>query len=412
MKDDSGIAPLGDLARGIDEASDAGDEDRLRYLGTVCEDRLPSATGVDRVRVLYYWSNTFSSIINIKRGVHGYSWDWNQPEAIEDILLLRRAISEPSFEQTDSVLSLQVRTNLANRLDSVGRPIAGFGHRRSVLGRVPHFAKALAGQAQSIAFYARQLYDDGHIPVLLAHARSFFDAALDKSALWESGDRDRFASRLRTERDEIDDALQRHGYDEKFDLNQWPLGKTKRGRAYRQWCLRERLFLNPLNDAYTESVAATDVLHLPSHTYSVNEAPRFPAYFNLLKQEYVSARYRLYQAIHEEDPRFVMRNVLLLDSGEGQVFGHYTENFRASFRSAYALFDKVALFLNDYFEVGMNPGQVTFRNVWYERKRKSATLRAEFKERPNWPLRGLYFVSKDLFDEDLNPPYSPTSDLG
>ena len=156
-----------------------------------------------------------------------------------------------------------------------------------------------------------------------------------------------------------------------------------------------------------DSVAATDVLHLPDHTYSIDEAPRFPAYFNLLKQEYVSARYRLYQAIREEDPRFVMRDVLLLDSGEGQVLGHYTENFRTAFRSAYALFDKIALFVNDYFGVGMNPGQVTFRNVWYEKKGKSATLRDEFREHRNWPLRGLYFVSKDLFDDDFKDIAEP-----
>ena len=405
MNDDSGIAALDDLARDIDEASDADDEDRLRHLGTACAERLTSATGLDRVRVLYYWSNTFSSIIDIKRRIHGYSWDWNQPEAVENILLLRRALSEPSFEHADSVLSLQIRTNLANRLDAVGRPIAGFEQRRSVLRREPRFAKALAGQAKSVAFYARQLYDDGHIAVLLAHARSLFDAALDKSALWESGDRGLFASTLRTERDGIADALQRNGYDEDFDLNQWALGKTKRGRAYRRWCLRERLFLNPLNDGYTDSVAATDVLHLPSHTYRANEAPRFPAYFNLLKQEYVSARYRLYQAIHERDPRFVMRSVLLLDSGEEQLFGHYTENLRASFRSAYALFDKVALFVNDYFDVGMSPRDVTFRKVW--QKKNSVTLRADFVERPNWPLRGLYSVSKDLFDSAFNDVADP-----
>ena len=407
MRDESGVAPLDDLARDIDEASDAGNEDRLRYLGTVCEDQLKSALGMHRVRILYYWSNTFSSIIDIKRRSHGYSWNWDQPEAIENILLLRRAIMEPSFEQTDSVLPLQIRTNLATRLNSVGRPIAGLEQRRSVLGRVPRFAKALAGQASSIAFYARQLYDDGHIPILLAHARSLFDAALAKSAFWESDDRSRFASKLRIERDEINDALQRNGYDEDFDLNQRPLGKTKRSRAYRQWCLRERLFLNPLNDAFTDSVAATDVLHLPSHAYSVNEAPRFPVYFNLLKQEYVSARYRLHQAIHEEDPRFLMRNVLLLDSGEGQVLGHYTENFRAAFRSAYALFDKIGLFVNDYFDVGMSPGHVTFRNVWYEKKGRSATLRAEFREHRNWPLRGLYFVSKDLFDNNFKDIAEP-----
>ena len=67
-----------------------------------------------------------------------------------------------------------------------------------------------------------------------------------------------------------------------------------------------------------------------------------------MKQEYVSTRYRLYRAIHEADPDFVMRDVLMLDSGEGQAFGHYTEVIRSTFRSFYAIFVKVGLFLNDY----------------------------------------------------------------
>ena len=85
--------------------------------------------------------------------------------------------------------------------------------------------------------------------------------------------------------------------------------------------MRERLFLNPLNEAYTDTVAAADVLHLPSHSYKFPEMPRFPAYYNLMKQEYVSARYRLYEAIHGIAPEFVMSDVVMLDSGEGQVLG-------------------------------------------------------------------------------------------
>ena len=272
----------------------------------------------------------------------------------------------------------------------------------------PLFAKALAGQAQDIAFYATQVYDNGHIPLLLAAARSLFDAALDETAFWESDDRDSVASRLLEECNRIADYLRRNDYDESYDFDRWSLGDTEEERTYRRWCLRERLFLNPLNDAYTKSVAATDVLHLPSHTYRIDESPRFPAYFNLLKQEYVSARYRLYRAIYEQGPEFSMRDVLLLDSGEGQILGHYTEDLRASFRSAYAIFDKVGLFLNDYFGLEIDPGKVTFRNVWFENsKQPTSEIRSKFKGHQNWPLRGLYFLSKDLFDRDFEEVAQP-----
>ena len=89
-----------------------------------------------------------------------------------------------------------------------------------------------------------------------------------------------------------------------------------------------------------------------------------------MKQEYVSARYRLYRATHEDDPAFMMRDVLLLDSGEGQALGHYTEDLRSAFRSTYAIFDKVGLFLNDYFKIELEPRKVSFRSVWYAKPRR------------------------------------------
>ena len=397
-----------DLATAIDAASDTGDEASLRQLGNVCESRLSNAEGIDRVRLLYFWSNVYSSIVAIKRNDRDYVWNWNQPEGVQNILLLRRAIREPSFATANAVVARQVRTNLANRLHTIGRPVAANEERLRVLRYDALFAKALAGQAKGIAFYASQLYDNMHILLMLAAARSIFDVALDKNAFWESDDRESVAPGLLEERNRIADDLRRNRYDENYDLNQWSLGDTEEERIYRRWCLRERLFLNPLNDAYTESVAATDVLHLPSHTYQMDDVLRFPAYYKLMKQEYVSARYRLYRAIHEDVPELIMRDVLLLDSGEGQVLGHHTEELKASFRCTYAIFDKVGLFLNDYFRLGMKPGKVTFRNVWFDNsRRKAAEIHPKFKGKRNWPLRGLYFLSKDLFDGDFEEVAEP-----
>ena len=388
---------LEDLAHAIDSASDAGDEALLRQLAGECERRLATAEGVDRVRLRYYQSNTYSAVITAKQNDDAYIWSWEQPDGIQNILLLRQAISEPAFEVLDPIITCQIRTNLANRLNNLGRSIAANEQWLKVLKTDPRFAKALASRAQGISFYAGKLYDYNHTPILLAAARDLYDKALDEDAFWESGDRNSIASALMEERRQIADYLLRNQYNEEFNLNQWSLGATEEERAYRHWCLRERLFLNPLNEAYTESVAASDVLHLPNHTYDIEDAPRFPSYYNLMKQEYVSARYRLYRATHEGDPEFLMRDVLMLDSGEGQVLGHFTEDLRSAFRSSYAIFDKVGLFLNDYFQFGLNPRKVNFRNVWYEPNKSD--LRAMFRGRPNLPLRGLYFLSHDLFDK-------------
>ena len=395
---------LEDLGKAIDEASDKGDERLLRQLGSRCEKKLEVAVGEDRVYLLYYQANVLGSIISLQREEETDIWDWEQSDGIQNVLLLRQAIMEPAFATINPTVSCQIRTNLAYRLFVLGRPVAANEQWLKVNEIEPHFAKALGGRAKAVAHYAGVLYDEGHKQILLAHAESLIDSALSPLAVWESGDRDAVAPGLIDFRNDIIEYLTSVAY-EHNDLNQWSLGKTEAERRYRQWCLRQRLFLNPLNDISTDSVAATDVLHLPSHVYEISEKPRFPAYFNLLKQEYVSARYRFYRATHEDDPEYLMHDVLMLDSGEHQVLGHYVEDLRSAFRAAYALFDKIGLFLNDYYRVGLDPGRVSFRQVWH--KMLSGSLGSILNNQRNWILEGLYFLSKDLFDESLTAVAEP-----
>ena len=405
------MTKLADLGRAIDAAADIGDESRLRELGDRCRDRLTTATGEARVLLHYYRSNTYAGIISCKRGDVDYVWSWEQPDGIKNILSLRDAIAEPAFRSIDPIRASQIHTNLANRLSNLGRPVAANEHWLAALETTPNLAKAHASRGEALAIYAGAVYDSGHRPLLLNAALVSFEHALRKDAFWESGDRNSVAPHLSTRSKEIAAFLEQIGHAREFAHTQWPFGSTEEERRYRAWCLQERLVLNPLNDAYTEAVAATDVLHLPDHTYSIDEAPRFPAYFNLMKQEYVSARYRLYCAIHSEEPTFLMRDVLILDSGEDQSLGHYTEDLRSSFRSSYALFDKIGLFLNDYFRVGLKPQDATFRRIWSERtNKKTHKIRSIFAGRRNWPLRGLYYLSKDLFDEAFLDVAEPDAD--
>ena len=397
-----------ELGSAIDAASDEGNEELLRQLGKECESSLSTAVGEERVFLRYFQANTFGAIVQFKSRDSNYLWNWEQPDGVQNLLLLRQAIAEEAFENINPILECQIRTNLANRLNSMGRPVAANEQLLKVLEIAPTFAMALANRGNDIAFYATTLYDSGHQPVLLSAALSLIDSSLDKDAIWESGDRDSLAPALMRKSKEIASYLDDVGYDENFDVNQWSLGKTLEEQSYRRWCLEERLFLNPLNEAYTDSVAARDILHLPSHIYNINESPRFPAFYNLMKQEYVSARYRLYRAVHESDPDFVMRDVLLLEGNVNQALGYYTADLRSAFQAAYAIFDKIGLFMNDYFRVGLKPGTVSFRKVWSEKWNKSASeLRPMFRNHTNWLLRGLYFLSKDLFEDDFTEVAEP-----
>ncbi len=76
------------------------------------------------------------------------------------------------------------------------------------------------------------------------------------------------------------------------------------------------------------------------------------------------------------------------------------KRFRAAYRTAYSLFDKIAFFLNQYMALGHADQDVSFRAVWRPKKRKGPRgILAALAASKNLPFRGLYWVSKDLFEE-------------
>jgi hypothetical protein len=183
-------------------------------------------------------------------------------------------------------------------------------------------------------------------------------------------------------------------------LDDFPLGDSADEICYRRWCLRHRLFLNPLNDLGEPPIAAGDVVTAPSIAANLNDGPHFHGFFNQLKQEFVSARFMFYDGKHARTPHFSDKDVLLYNTLDYPSYSLAAEKTKAAFRIAYSVFDKVAFFLNHYLGLGIPERAVGFRSFWYVEQRRQKGLRPEFEKRENWPLRGLFWLSKDLFEDD------------
>ena len=401
---------LNDLGKRIDAATAAANERALRLLVDECDRHLETASGEDRVLLYYFQANANSGIASTKHD-DNRAWSWEQDEVVAALLSLRHAINEPVFNAISPVIRCQIRTNMASRLNSLGRCVEALEQWQLVIQAIPKFAMALGNMAYGIGSYAQYIYDCGHVGIFLKTASERYSAALAEDAFWDSGPDERAHGEFSCRLAEVDAHLEAIKFDQLIDLNAFTLGKTVDEQRYRRWCLQERLFLNPLNDLTAATVAATDVLHLPSHVYKIGDAPRFPAYYNQLKREYVSARFRLYQyqSIDPLKGHFIDRGVLFLDSADGGEFGHHVDQLKTAFRAAYGLFDKIALFLNDYFSVGMDPRSVSFRRIWEEQVGipPKTKLRTVFDGNQNWLLRGLYYLSKDLFDEEFSSAAAP-----
>jgi len=109
----------------------------------------------------------------------------------------------------------------------------------------------------------------------------------------------------------------------------------------------------------------------------------------------------LFETINSNDKHISDKDVLLLNGFDGVQFRYRSEQIKTAYRLAYSLFDKIALFLNDYFLVGLKSESVSFRQIWGKKRNNIFEIYPCFEKSKNWPLRGLYYLSKDLYDEDF-----------
>jgi len=331
------------------------------------------------------------------------TWLWKS-EAIEgEILELRRALAHPGFAELHPIQRAQIYTNLGNVVNHTGRFIEAIEYWDRALNAVPKFAMASGNRGVGLTHYAGALYDRGHEVVLMLAASRSLDEACGEDAILDnpanSAALEQFASRMTAIRAHYDI----HRIAEDIDLENHSMGRGKKERAYRRWCLSNRLFINPLNDIGPHPISAHDVMTLPSITVALEDGPGPPAvihYFNIIKQEYCAARYALYEGMTAAGVHFSDRGVRLYNTLDYPAFGFAIERIKMAFRGAYSVFDKTAFLLNDYLDLGHPERQVNFRNLWYVKGRGKA-LHPVLDGIANWPLRGLFWLSKDIFEDDF-----------
>ncbi|MCR2833828.1 LA2681 family HEPN domain-containing protein [Parerythrobacter lacustris] len=407
MSDAEALVRLGEM---IDRAADTTDE-KLNDTAITCSEHLQSRdtlAGESRVLLHYFRANAFENRLGLSG--EAQSWAWDIPHFEHILLELRKAVAHEAFGDLNPIRQCQIFTNLANRLNAVGRPVEALAHWDRAIAINPRFAMALANRGYGLGHYGNSLYDGGHFALFMLSSHDSLSAASSKDAEFESPDNYahkqmfELEARRAAERVNIDGA--RANLTQEFSL-----GRSRAERQYRSWCLGNRLFLNPLNDLGDFSIAAHDVLHLPSLTLGIDESGAEPpvafGFYNQLKQEFVAARWLFFEGMTEKGGHFSDKGNHLYDTLNIPSYSLGTEKTKLAFRMAYSLFDKIAFFINDYFKVGLGEKEVSFRSIWSERKGHPKPLRTVFDGRRNWSLRGLYWLSKDLYEPTFQDVAEP-----
>ena len=383
------------LARKIDAACEAQDGSTLRtHLESILTWNCAAISPIDRGTLAFYEANIYAAMWAIAGS--GTS-DWIEPSLEDEIRALRVARLALAAETTQTLgtdLKLRVTTNLANALNRCGRFVEAIELWDEALSEHPRFGMAMGNKGLALYWYARYAGTGQEQMLLLRTSYRTLVAALrsgvEPHAREEMGD---LVAHLQSSAD----------WDEvEVPLGPFQKGRSKQERRYRRWCVRHRAVLSSINDVQLGAEALQDTLTLPSITVPVGEAtalmPRPYAIFNQLKQEYVSARYLVFDALCEKGDKlhFADRGVVLFDALDYRLYRTWIEKLKMAFLALHAIFDKIAYLVNEYWKVGLDPKQVSFASVWRSTDRTSPGLSAIFAASSNWPLRGLYSLSRDF----------------
>ena len=91
---------------------------------------------------------------------------------------------------------------------------------------------------------------------------------------------------------------------------------------------------------------------------------------NQMKEDYSTARHLYYIATQEADGlSSISSRTLFGDTFDYATFGLRTGILKTAFRIGIDCLDKIAVFLNDFLELGLDDNRVTFQNIWHKNER-------------------------------------------
>ena len=348
-----------------------------------------------RGQLHYFESNVWADLRDPSWDKKEAGWPWDSPEVEGQILSLRKAILSGLSTKVTPPWMPMAWTNLGNAMDHVGRPIEALEAWTQALDLDNRRAMARGNRGMGFVNFGKALHDNHYKILFLAAAHRDLTEAMSDIKHLEPEAQATFSGLLAS----LDRFFGGKPAADVLATPDFPLGDSEEERSYRRWCLDNRLCLNPLNDLDTWTVASHDVLTLPTITSKDFQPEEWIALFNQIKQEFASARYLIYDGFKSTEPHFSDRGVRLVNPLDYSTYSLASEKVKAGYRMAYSLFDKIAFLLNDYLELGLSDRHVSWKTIWYEKGKKEKGLRPKFRGRANRALRGLYWLSKDLYED-------------
>lgn len=340
-------------------------------------------------------------------------------EAVEAIQEAKTLLQSLVINQREVSVGLLPRVicNYANVLSKLGRNVEAIDQYLILLRRYPEHAVAMANcgiAMKSLRFLSgRHTHRNVHEAwKLLSSACALEEKVLELASVsaleWFKQHLHELEEEINTNMDGGLAALQ------EWSVHREEVHGQPRAPAWLMTMNHERLLLTLNQNPLDSSDECKDDLFFDGLITEGGDTgiERFSALartLNILKEEYATARYLFY--LPENAPEGPGPHSSITYYGEafdsGEDFGLVSGVKKTSLRLAVDCFDKIAVFLNEYFELGHEGENYNINNIWFEdlkhKKGTHPTLAQAMMS--NEYLRALRDLQRDWYKESFSEAF-------
>lgn len=300
-------------------------------------------------------------------------------------------------------IAMRSYTNLANSLRAVGRYISAIDGYHDALLLSDDFSMASLNLSSALFDYGLLQYRDYEQQYFFHSAYYYYEKTVENKYNLEDESYINFLEEKyinRFTQEFIKDFLQKPLSLPNFEVT------DQNEFFYRNYIAGQRLFLEPCLDILSSQPCfLVDSLNLPFEPLKDGMTDEYIGLFNLMKQEYISARYMWYmttiETYREFCDSFADKQTDLVELEQECIIELRESLLRCAFRMVYSVFDKVGFFINQYFNIGLPRQRVSFKNIWKDEvldQNGKNLIKNPIHLQPNVMLQSIFWLQKDLYE--------------
>lgn len=317
---------------------------------------------------------------------------------------LRLSCSNGEFDNSN--LKGQIYVNLGNCLDTLGRSVEAIDLYDKAISINNKFSMAIANRAVALRAFAE--ISDKYRASIYIKAYQDIQSVINNSDLVAVGGKNAkqgFECELQYIESRFQDKslLKKKLKHPKYKSD----NLSNFEKFYVDLCQKEKLFLNfHIHQDHCKAAIEDPIfIRLITKVDENDTFYKFAKYLNQIKEDYAVARLLLVQSQYRQDDfnRISERTTFVYALDYSQ-FNIYTGLLKSSFKEAFNILDKIAVFINNYCQLGFKEEDIYFDAIRWQKGssiwQDAGVIRKEILNSENKSLYALYDIYRDFRSEE------------